>query len=74
MQVTYTVNGQSFMFEPQEEENLCDLAREVEEHVRAQHEELYENPYLSVIVADGVLNSLADDSADITLGELTRKA
>lgn len=72
MQVTYAINGERFALETSAEEDLSELAVEIERHVRQQHPALGENSHLAVVIADRLLNDLSDDREELTLGELTR--
>lgn len=72
MRVTYTINTETHSFETQQEEDLRELAQEIETHIREQHAQLAQQPELPTAIADGVLDSLADNSDEIVLGELLR--
>jgi carbonic anhydrase len=74
MRITYTVSGQAGECQTQEDEDLREMAREIEEHVRGSHENLREDTLLPIRVADGLLNCLVYDAEEGDLGELTSTA
>jgi len=70
MRIIYALDGQPGLCETSQEEDLREMAREIEEHLQAQHPALAEDDYLPIKIADGLLNSLADDGEEVDLGEL----
>lgn len=73
MHIGYTINGEPFAFEAEEEDDLRALAAEVAERIQSQHPDFPPSGLLSVLIADGLLNSLAEDAEQVTLGELARR-
>ena len=71
MQVHYQVAGNSNTFDPGESDDLGDVTRTIEDHLRQAHPELAAKPHLTEKITDGLLNALAGDSTDIQLGDLT---
>ncbi len=69
MKITYSLHGQEHEFEAQESEDLRQLAGEVEEYLRAEHDELRADDMLPVRVSDGLLDSLSVGT-DVELIEL----
>ena len=47
-----------------------DFFEEIETELRIRHPEIQKNPAFLVLLADGLLNSLAEDKTEIGLGEL----
>lgn len=70
MHVHYQVEGEAHSYTLQAEDDLREICREIEAHVRAAHPAVGSNPGLSIRIADGVLNGLADNSEELTLDEL----
>jgi hypothetical protein len=71
MQVRYQVGESTHTYDPGDSEDLGDLTRTIEEHLRGAHPELAGRQYLTERVTDGLLNALAGDSTDVDLGNLS---
>lgn len=71
MRITYSVNEEQHDLDVAEEEDLAVMAQQIEAQLRAKHPELQARPDLPVKVADGLLNSLADDGEEVVLGDIT---
>ena len=69
MTVHYSIQGTSQTMEVGAED-LPGICAEIATYVRAEHAEANANEDLMACITDGVLNSLADDSEEITLKEL----
>jgi hypothetical protein len=67
--IRYEINGQSFQFVASETDDLKDLINEIISYLRASHEELTNNLDLTVLVSNGVLNSIVDTD-ELDIGEL----
>ncbi len=70
MQVNYTLRGVPHSLEIEDRDDLKGLLLLTDEAIRACHTEAKENPMLLSLITDGVLNSLADDLGEITLGDI----
>jgi hypothetical protein len=70
MLVTYHFAEERHTLETREEEDLRDLMTEIVQELCVRHPELRGGPRLTVAVADGLLDSLAEDCEEIALGEL----
>ncbi|MEV6349091.1 hypothetical protein [Actinoplanes sp. NPDC051851] len=71
MQVNYQVGGDRHTYDPGTSEDLGDITRGIEEHLRRNHPELAGRDHLTEKIADGLLNGLAGDGTDIELGDLS---
>jgi hypothetical protein len=71
MNVTYTVEGSEFSTEVPSSDDLAELAQAIESHVRESHPELHDRPHLAERITGGLLDSLAAEAAEVSLGELT---
>ncbi|MBA2247447.1 MAG: hypothetical protein H0W23_04905 [Chloroflexia bacterium] len=75
MLVTYTANRESHAFETEQQEDLREMAQEIERYLRAQHPDLDADGRLPIVVADGLLNGLAEEVADeVALGVIDQQA
>lgn len=70
MRVIYSLRSEPHSMETDEHEDLRQLVRQIEQQLRAWHEELQHDEALLVVITDALLNNLADDAEEITLGEL----
>lgn len=70
MKINYTLNGEQHELETVCEDDLREMAQDVEARLREQHPELQNDPNLPIRVADGLLNSLCLDAEEIELPEL----
>lgn len=70
MLVTFTVRGAPATYEMREENDVREMAREIEAHIRTNHSEAARETLL-VLVMDALLNGLADGSEEVDLGEIT---
>ncbi len=70
MKITYLLNGEQNELETSCEDDLREMAQDVEARLRQQHPELQDDPNLPIRVADGLLNSLCLDAEQVELPEL----
>ncbi len=70
MVVTYTIRGQLKHLQISATDQLHEMAHEIEQQLRATLKDLKPNPKLQMIVADNLLNALADGSDTTFLGEV----
>jgi hypothetical protein len=70
MIVNYQLAGAPRHIDIADSDHLTDMCRDAEESLRRLHPELANAPYLSERIADGMLNGLAGEHADIDLGPL----
>ncbi len=71
MQVNYQVSGNPHTYDPGATEDLGEITRKIEEHLRRSHRELAGREHLTEKIADGLLNALAGDNTSIDLGDLS---
>jgi hypothetical protein len=71
MQVRYTLHAQSHEFDLSDSEDLAVMCPEIEDRIRGAHPELTNRSFLAERVADALLNNLADDAAEIDLGDIS---
>ncbi|MBL7257289.1 hypothetical protein [Paractinoplanes lichenicola] len=71
MQISYQVAGSPHTYETGPSEDLAQISREIEEHLRQSHPELARNGHLAEKITDGLLNGLAGDTTDVELGDLS---
>lgn len=73
MQVKYTHHSEPYEFELSDAaaENLAVMCPEIEDRLRADHQDLASRQFLSEKIADAVLNNLADGKNVVDLGNVT---
>jgi hypothetical protein len=71
MQINYQVGGNPHTYDPGASEDLGEITRKTEEHLRQSHPELNGRDHLTEKITDGLLNSLAGDGTDVELGDLS---
>lgn len=69
MNVSYTIQGEPHTLQA-EGDGLPELMSDITGQLGQRHEVLAANPELLNLIADGLLNSLADDSDAVDIGEL----
>lgn len=70
MKVHYSTNNTSHSFDLPELDDLREIIPAIEQHLLSEHPELGTNHRLPILVSDGVLDCLAEEQEEITLGEL----
>ena len=70
MQVMYVWEGIPCTLEIDEREDLKALLLDIEQALRREHPEAFRSSRLITLITEHVLNALADDQTEISLGEI----
>lgn len=71
MQLTYTIRGLEQVLEISGDD-IPELLRSAETQLQDRDPMIGANPYVPILIADGILNALAENAQSIHVGELSR--